>query len=203
MRPIAALFVEADGCYATSVGVDLWPEQRDARKYTGNAPVVAHPPCTRWCRLAGLVEARWGYKRGEDGGCFASALAHVRRVGGVLEHPAYSAAWKAFDLPMPKRGEGWVQGACGGWSCQVQQSNYGHRARKNTWLYAYGFTPPELDWSDNMQGLSDVSWCGNKVKSGNKRPRLSASERIATPPAFRDLLIGMVRSARLMQEATR
>lgn len=89
-RPIAALFVDRAGIYASVPGVDTWDESRDARLYAGPHPVVAHPPCTRWCRLAGLVEARWGYKRGDDGGCFASALASVRKWGGVLEHPAYS-----------------------------------------------------------------------------------------------------------------
>lgn len=92
---IAALFVQANGSYYGLPDVDPWDQKRDARLYPGPWPVVAHPPCSRWCRLAGLVEARWGHKRGEDGGCFAFALASVRRWGGVLEHPAYSDAWTA------------------------------------------------------------------------------------------------------------
>lgn len=93
---VAALFVDPRGVYSTMPGVDCWGPDRDARNYAGPWPVVAHPPCARWCRLAGLVEARWGHKRGEDEGMFASALANVRRCGGVLEHPAYSDAWPAF-----------------------------------------------------------------------------------------------------------
>lgn len=95
---IAALFVARRGVYAQLEGVDLWDERRDARTYAGPWPVVAHPPCSRWCRLAGLVEARWGHVRGDDGGCFASALQSVRVFGGVLEHPAYSLAWRDPDL---------------------------------------------------------------------------------------------------------
>lgn len=76
---IAALFVEEGGAYYGLPDVDLWPESRDARSYHGPHPVVAHPPCSRWCRLAGLVEARWGHRRGEDGGCFAAALGAVRK----------------------------------------------------------------------------------------------------------------------------
>ena len=55
---IAALFVDRRGCYSGLPDVDLWDESRDARLYKGPYPVVAHPPCARWCKLAGLVEAR-------------------------------------------------------------------------------------------------------------------------------------------------
>lgn len=88
---IAALFVDPRGCYSKIPDIDLWDEKRDARLYVGHWPVVAHPPCSRWCRLAGLVEARWGHKKGDDGGCFASALASVRKWGGVLEHLPHTA----------------------------------------------------------------------------------------------------------------
>lgn len=47
---ISALYVDPKGCYAGLEGVDLWDEARDARKYAGPWPVVAHPPCQRWGR---------------------------------------------------------------------------------------------------------------------------------------------------------
>ena len=100
---VAALYVDPRGVYAGMDGVELWTESRDARTYDGPNPVVAHPPCSRWCRLAGLVEARWGHKRGEDGACCESALAAVRCFGGVLEHPAYTDAWIRYELPKPDR----------------------------------------------------------------------------------------------------
>src|SRR3990167_2297049 len=105
---VAALFVDPRVVYSGLPDVEVWCEQRDARLYAGPWPVVAHPPCARWCRLAGLVEARWGHKRGEDGGCFEAALRAVRTWGGVLEHPAYRDAWDAFGLPVPPRHGGWV-----------------------------------------------------------------------------------------------
>lgn len=104
---MAALFVAKGGVYDGRPDVDAWDEACDARAYAGPHAVVAHPPCARWCRLAGLVEARWGHKRGDDGGCFASALANVRRCGGVLEHPAWSDAWHTFGLPNPRPDGGW------------------------------------------------------------------------------------------------
>lgn len=194
---VAALFVQPRGCYSELDGVDCWPESRDARKYAGPHPVVAHPPCSRWCRLAGLVEARWGYKRGEDGGCFASALGSVRTWGGVLEHPAYSDAWATYGLPTPPRQGGWVRGLCGGWSCHVEQGRYGHRAKKATWLYAYGVELPTLRWGAvaGTQSAALVSWCGNRVRSGERRPRVGKATASATPPEFRDVLLAMARSA--------
>jgi hypothetical protein len=192
---IAALFVQRDGCYYGLPDVDPWDEARDARLYPGPHPVVAHPPCSRWCRLAGLVEARWGHKRGDDGGCFASALASVRRWGGVLEHPAYSDAWAAHGLNAPA-GKGWhVADFQGGWTCQVDQGRYGHVARKSTWLYAVGVDMPSLDWRP-VVGEGAVSWCGNKTRSGGEeRPRVGARAGSATPPAFREILLTMARSA--------
>lgn len=200
---IAALFVHKGGAYYGLPDVDPWDEERDARLYAGPWAVVAHPPCSRWCRLAGLVEARWGHKRGEDGGCFASALASVRRWGGVLEHPAYSDAWAAFGLPAPPRSGGWVRGFCGGWACHVEQGRYGHVARKATWLYAFGAELPALRWGSTPDGESTalVSWCGNHTSNFDKRPRVGGKRAAASPPEFRDLLLGMARTVTVRSEA--
>jgi len=202
---IAALFVETGGVYFDLKGVDPWDEGRDARTYAGPYHVVAHPPCSRWCRLAGLVEARWGHKRGEDGGCFAAALDAVRKFGGVLEHPAYSDAWPAFDLPRPPRGGGWQRGLCGGWSCHVEQGRYGHPAKKATWLYAFGCELPDLRWGSDLDAKSEypVSWCGNHVKSEETRPRLRSKAASATPTAFREELIAMARSVESLSRKQR
>jgi hypothetical protein len=192
---IAALFVRNGGSYYDIEGVDPWDEARDARLYPGPWPVVAHPPCSRWCRLAGLVEARWGHRRGEDGGCFASALASVRRWGGVLEHPAYSDAWAAHEITAPMRHGGWIPADQeGGWTCQVEQGRYGHPARKATWLYACKTDLPTLRWgcADSLS-TALVSKCGNRTRYPD-RPRLSPREASDTPAAFRDILISIARS---------
>jgi hypothetical protein len=194
---IAALFVEKNGPYFGLPRVDPWDRERDARNYAGPWPVVAHPPCARWCRLAGLVEARWGHKRGDDDGCFASALHSVRTYGGVLEHPAYSDAWDRFNLPKPVTA-GWQMGICGGWACHVEQGRYGHPAKKATWLYAFGVRElPSLDWRTiaNQESQALVSWCRNRVKSGESRPRVGKDNAARTPPMFRDLLIAIAESA--------
>ncbi len=199
MKKIAALFVAKNGCYFGLPDVDPWPLARNAMTFTGPGPVVAHPPCQRWCRLAGLVEKRWGHRRGDDGGTFAFALAAVRTHGGVLEHPAWSDAWAAHGLVAPPRHGGWVMADfVGGWTCYVEQGRYGHRAKKATWLYVHGVELPSLRWGHNPDQKSEalVSWCGNHVASGEVRPRLSKKEASATPVEFRDMLLAMARSAR-------
>ena len=194
---IAALFVETNGVYFGLPDVDPWDESRDARLYSGPWPVVAHPPCARWCRLAGLVEARWGHKRGEDGGAFASAIDAVRRWGGILEHPAFSDAWPVFGLLVPPITGGWVQDLWGGWSCYVEQGRYGHPAKKATWLFASGCKNlPELKWGHNPDQKSEalVSWCGNHTRADEKRPRVGKKKAAETPVEFRDILLDIARS---------
>jgi len=192
---VAALFVDPKGVYSGLDGVELWGlPDRDARDYPGPWPVVAHPPCSRWCRLAGLVEARWGHKRGEDDGCFEAALNAVRRWGGVLEHPAYSAAWPEFGLPKPNRHGGWQRGICGGFSCHVEQGRYGHLAKKATWLYAFGCGEPiTLRWGSSLdvQSQAPVSWCGNHTSVHDKRPRVGKAAASRTPVEFRDTLLAI------------
>lgn len=206
IRTVAALYVEPRGPYSKIDGIDLWDAKRDARLYRGPYPVVAHPPCARWCRLAGLVEARWGHKRGEDGGTFEAALKAVRTWGGVLEHPAYSDAWNVFDLPTPPW-VGWQRGLCGGWSCHVAQGRYGHAAKKPTWLYAFGVPMaalPQLSWGREADQRSTalVSWCGNHTKSrqtnrygeyARLRDRVGKKAAQHTPDEFRDILVAMAR----------
>ena len=185
---IAALFVQRNGCYWNLEGVAPWDEARDARLYEGPWPVVAHPPCSRWCRLAGLVEARYGHKKGDDGGCFSSALESVRRWGGVLEHPAYSDAFAAFGLPAPH--------PRGGWQRTLEQGNYGHPARKATWLYANAPYLPALRWGSGSSGKALVSWCRNRRGlEMDTSPRVGKAQASKTPLEFRDLLLEIARSA--------
>lgn len=198
---IAALFVQKNGVYYGLPDVDPWDEARDARKYAGPWPVVAHPPCARWCRLAGLVEARWGHKRGDDGGCFESALRSVRTHGGVLEHPAWSDAFPAFSLGTPPRGH-WQRTLCGGWTTELSQAAYGHAARKDTWLYAHGVLPPPLDWRE-VEGDAVVSSCSVRgdgtFNRGSKR-KLTSREASRTPIPFRDVLISIAKQSAPAQE---
>ena len=106
---IAALYVMPDGPYAGLPEVDVWDEARDARRYPGPWPVVAHPPCQRWGRFwHGSTRKPHQFQIGDDGGCFESAVVSLIRFGGVLEHPADSKAWKHYGFATPPRSGGWV-----------------------------------------------------------------------------------------------
>jgi hypothetical protein len=198
-RVIAALYVETNGVYYGLPDVDPWDEARDARLYAGPWPVVAHPPCQRWCRFAKQVELLHGHKVGDDGGTFAAALEAVRTHGGVLEHPAGSLAWSRYGLPKPQSSHGWTTALDDdGASCYVEQGRYGLPMRKQTWLYACGVHLPALRWGRQIDAEPDLFKWGSKLykrPANYERPRLSASLLSKTPPAFRDVLLDMARSA--------
>jgi hypothetical protein len=215
---VAVLFADPKGVYAGLPGVDLWDEARDARLYPGPHPVVAHPPCARWSRLAGFTEARFGLKRGEDGGCFASALDSVRRYGGVLEHPAYSDAWTRFGLPRPNWKGGWTTSLLDdGASCYVEQGRYGLPVKKATYLYAFGVELPELRWGYTPDGEGTEpngefggidNWrdrWGGPREAYTDKATLDKGNHLGltstTPPEFRDVLLEMAASAAVLPVA--
>ena len=194
---VAALFVQPDGCYSDLPMVDAWDESRDARKYQGPHPVVAHPPCARWSRLAGFCEARHGLKVGDDGGCFAAALKAVRKWGGVLEHPAFTKAWAAHGIGRPRtKHHGWQRDLFGGWSCYVEQGRYGHPVKKATWLYAYGMSrkPIELKWGYTPDANGKLS-INQDERGGMDKWRNATGHKVAnaTPIEFRDTLLAIAR----------
>ena len=199
---IAALFVETNGVYFGLPDVDPWDSQRDARLYAGPFPVICHSPCQRWGRYwSGGPSARIRKTKGDDGGCFAAALAAVRQWGGVLEHPEASAAWDAFGLIRPPRCGGWVVADWeGGWTCCVEQGHYGHQARKATWLYAAHVELPSLRWGPSQatvklnDGFHSAEERRRAIRTGICQ-RLSHRQRQSTPFEFRDVLLDIARTS--------
>jgi hypothetical protein len=202
--PIAALYVETDGAYFGLINVDPWDQIRDARKYAGPHPIVAHPPCQRWGKMwfgSPLTVKTTGSRKtkGDDDGCFAAALAAVRKWGGVIEHPWGSHAWPHFGLNTPPRSGGWIMADFeGGWTCCVEQRPYGHHARKPTLLYAVGCDLPQLAWGATEAQLDPKIVARIGIKRARKQGEVASkgggtdsSARIYTPPAFRELLLGM------------
>jgi hypothetical protein len=211
---VAALFVETDCAYANLPCVDPWDESRDARQYAGPFPVVAHPPCQRWGKLwAGqpLYIKNTGQRKikGDDGGCFKSALASVRKFGGILEHPWGSHAWAHFGLNLPARSGGWITADWhGGWTCCVEQGRYGHYARKPTLLLAYHVDLPELDWGIGASRLDPavierigLKRAKRRGEVGSKGGGTDSAPRVGTPAPFRDLLLSIARTAQPKEKA--
>lgn len=204
---IAALFVQTDGCYFNLPSVDPWDERRDARKYDGPYPIVAHPPCQRWGKMwfgQPLTVKKTGIrqKKGDDGGCFKSAMDGVARFGGVIEHPWGSHAWKHFGINKPPRSGGWIKAdEYGGWTCCVEQGRYGHYARKPTLLFVYGVDKedlPELEWGHGPHRIPQwaidkygIEYCKKAGEMAFKGGGKDSSARIGTPVPFRDLLISI------------
>lgn len=190
---IAALYIDPRGPYPKLPNVDCWGALRDARAYAGPHPVVAHPPCGRWCGMAKMNERRWGAKVGDDGGMFADALVTVRAFGGVLEHPAFSLAWDRYSLTKP-RGIGWQQVHRREWVGEVWQSAYGHRATKRTWLLYVGNNPPLPFRLERIKGTHQI---GGGVNTGFRSlPRLKDAETHLTPQSFADYLVVLARGAK-------
>ncbi len=268
MTPVAALYIDSRGPYAAMArpglkyqagAVDVWNITRDARRYDGPHPIVAHPPCKHWGRLAHLAhvgcdlccwsgpeEFHNGHVidgRGDelcigdvvsDRDCAPRAVEQVRKWGGVLEHPAGSRLWEERGLPLPwsdmghvwdgERGQclncrclfgsenAWrlctyrfrcgIPGSFGGYTIEVAQVEWGHVARKQTWLYLVGVprealeTPPfpGREPTHYMSGgRTKSSRSGGAVPPGKKV--CSEQQRNRTPPLFAEYLVRLALAA--------
>ncbi len=168
---VAALYVRADGPYSAQANVDPWPVERDATRYEGPHPVIAHPPCAPWGRFRRIMRT---VQRAD---LAVRAVQQVRQWGGVLEHPAESHLWVAMELPRP----GEPSDRWGGRSMLIRQSWWGHRAPKLTWLYFVGCTPPPVP--------PPVPDPGGRVKLMTRR------DRELTPPLLAEWLVSFARNA--------
>jgi hypothetical protein len=211
MMHVAALYIDPRGPYpllaklsdARDSGlIDCWDAERDARRYAGPFPVVAHPPCGPWGRLRHLY-------RGNEHDCAPNAVQQVRLWNGVLEHPAGSLLWREEiqleRLPLP----GDAPDSWGGYTIEVEQVEWGHVARKRTWLYIVGVSRErvaELVEARPFPGREPTHWIsggrgrqGKKAKTTPVPPGIkvcSAQQRRRTPPAFAEFLIELAREAR-------
>lgn len=170
---VAVLFARSDSHYKQLPGCDVWDFERDARKWPGGTPLVAHPPCRAWGRLRQFAKPAPGEKE-----LAILAVKHVREFGGVLEHPSQSTLWAAQDLPAP----GAPADAFGGFSIEVEQFHWGHRAQKKTWLYIVGLTKEELPPMPRKEGRA--THCIRPTKSYPRLPSVTKAEREHTPPDF-------------------
>lgn len=190
---MAALYVRSDSIYKLLPGVDAWDAARDARGYLGSYPVVAHPPCAQWARLAAFAR-----QDADQKALGPLAIDQVRAFGGVLEHPVGS---ELFDFcGIPKSGQGVDK--YGGWTVTVDQWFWGHPAAKKTRLYIVGCTWDQLPviphrWGYPTHTVGGLHW--KRRTSRRDMPKLlecSKKWREATPPAFATWLVDVARRCR-------
>jgi hypothetical protein len=180
---IAVLFARRDSVYKSIPGLDVFDQDRDALTFAGGMPVIAHPPCRAWGRLR-----QFSHASDEEKALAVWAMDCVRLCGGVLEHPAGSTLWDyhAAELGLPRPGE---RDAWGGWTLEVPQHWFGHKAEKNTWLYVVGVEPraiPPVPF--RLGGASHVI---RPAKDRDSRPVLGHAAREHTPPDFAELLVDL------------
>lgn len=187
---VVALYIDRGGPYPSLVR-DWYDETRDALTFVDTSrPVVAHPPCGPWSHLRQLY-------RGDTKHLALHAVEQVRACGGVLEHPAHSKLWEAAGLPKP----GEPADAFGGRTIEVCQCDWGHVARKRTWLYLVGvgdvgtLPPPRqpTHWASGSRTAPR-----GPVPSGIKV--CSAQQRRRTPIAFAEWLIGLARQSQRVRQ---
>lgn len=180
---VAVLFARSDSVYKGLSGCDVWDKERDAKKWPGGCPVVAHPPCRAWGQLRALANPEPGEKE-----LAFFAVDAVREFGGVLEHPLRSTLWPAAGLPEP----GCID-EFGGWTLQVSQHDWGHRADKYTRLYIVGCESrcvPEMSLAlgeaSHVCGAPGRRADGSRLKKGDTgwRPEITKKEREVTPLDF-------------------
>lgn len=185
MRTVAALYIDPRGPYPSLPGVECWDAVRDARLYEGPHPVVAHPPCGPWGKLAHQCT-----RQPKD--LAPLAVEQVRRWGGVLEHPEGSKLWVFAGLPEPGAIDEW-----GGYTLLVEQVEWGHVARKRTRVYCVGvpveaIAPPPLPGREPTHAVCNGR--GQVLKDGTRRQVCSAQQRRRTPRAFAEWLVDLARS---------
>ena len=186
MREVAALYVRKNTVYYGIEGVDPWDVMRNARYFEGGMPVVAHPPCGQW----GVLRM---FARRDDSEKHLAVLAveQIRKNGGVLEHPRGSTLWKMVSLPgVDAPPDRW-----GGYTIQVDQWRWGHKALKPTWLYIVGCAREDLPPIPEREGEPEYVLGTSKKKSG--RPEIEKWEREATPIEFARWLVEVARRTRI------
>jgi hypothetical protein len=178
---VPVLFTEPNSIYTTLPHADPYDVTRDATTYAGHAPIIAHPPCQHWSVMRHFARTD---PREKELAIFATAL--VRRLGGILEHPASSNLWPTLALPVP----GGLPHQYGGHTIQVDQFNWGHIPRKRTWLYIVGIAREDLPTQPIRTGKPSHAYGSTKAIS--KLPTVPKSQRTGTPLLFALWLLAIV-----------
>jgi hypothetical protein len=173
---VAVLCAARNSIYKQMDSVEVYDIRRDVRTFSGGMPIVGHPPCRSWsafCRhqakpLPGEKELA------------PFVVEHLRKCGGVMEHPAHSKLWDALNLPKPGERE-----RDGLWTLWVKQYWWGDVRTKNTWLLFSGIDVWTVQTPFRL----------HEPKGDRRRWQvMSKHQRSATVPAFAEWLVDTARS---------
>ena len=175
---VSVLFCRSDSAYKNDPRFDVWDAQRDALRWGGGSPLIAHPPCRAWGILSHMAKPRPGEKD-----LAPWAISQIRQFGGVLEHPKGSRLWKFLQLPEPDA----MPDEFGGFSILLDQWDFGHVARKPTKLYICGLRG-DLPEMPQKRGGEPVKSITGSPPGRPYLKRCTQYEREYTPAALIDFL---------------
>jgi hypothetical protein len=176
---ISVLYCEPGSIYH-KLNCDVWDLKRNALLFNLPIPVIAHPPCRLWSRLHKFSTAPQCEKL-----TAISALVHIRKYGGVLEHPAGSSLFKKFGIRLDGNLD-----HHGGFVRSVNQFWFGHRAQKKTYLYICGISPGELPAP--LLSFNAITHTISSSKRSSTKKEVNKSEKNATPIEFAKYLISII-----------
>lgn len=127
---ITVLCVEENSVYQILQGFDPYPASRNAYTFTGNNPIIAHPPCAQWSKLKGMA-----YTNAEEKDLAFFWLEKVQKNTGIFEHPVGSSFFREAGIKP---------------TISIDQSWWGFPARKPTALYFHGIKPIAFPLSFDM-----------------------------------------------------
>jgi len=153
---IPILFCCKNSIYNSFELADVYDEKRNALNYNGNQKIIAHPPCRFWSKCHGLAKPRQHeYELG------LWAIEMVQRNGGILEHPKYSKLFEYAEIEP---------------TIEVHQQWWGHKMKKETWLYAVNVDLLPLPFDLVTQKTPRIN-------------QVSKKQAMATPYSFAEYLL--------------
>jgi hypothetical protein len=160
---------------------DTYDIDRNALSCKVNKPCIYHPPCATWGRLRMQSINRPGEHL-----LSVWSILNIWRYGGVLEHPAGSKLWDFMELSKP----GSKPDIHGGISISLDQHWFGHKCKKNTWIYIVGLSANEIPAMPLNFNAITHKICSSKPSSNLKE--LSKQARHRTPAKLAFYLIDII-----------
>ena len=112
-----------------------------------------------------------------------------------MNDPVSSRAWAHFGMPRIGRGPD----RFGGWSCEIRQVDWGHRAEKRTWLYIVGCGPDDLPSMPSER--RDATAIVVRMPDSRSVEIMGKAEREHTPPELAVWLVELARRCKVKEAA--